>query len=285
MGSASAHAVLPGGITALQCAVELDGRVTWYPDNVRGVAPSNSYVVREGDEALLVDTGVTAHRDELLALLEPVLDGVRALSVAHTRPEYFGMCNTVAVAERWPVTRLHGIPDGFVEWLELRTASERPAHDPLGQTECVYDAPELAVDGAGRRVLESFRTPLRLLPVRWLYDVASRTLFTADSFTHLWSRSRTGPWIASDGDEPVAEELVRAHLLTKFEWLCTADDLAPIVEGVAAFFDTHDVATIAPAYGAILQGREVVERHRAALTNVLEALAQEATARSPRGNR
>ena len=44
------------------------------------------------------------------------------------------------------------------------------------------------------------QAPLRLIATRWLYDRATRTLFSSDMFTHVWRDSETGPWIVTDAD-------------------------------------------------------------------------------------
>jgi hypothetical protein len=42
--------------------------------------------------------------------------------------------------------------------------------------------------------------PIRLIATRWLYDYATKTLFSSDLFTHLWRDTAAGPWIVTDAD-------------------------------------------------------------------------------------
>ena len=40
-----------------------------------------------------------------------------------------------------------------------------------------------------------------LAATRWIYDEATKTLFTSDMWTHTWREQTDGPWIIQDGDD------------------------------------------------------------------------------------
>jgi hypothetical protein len=64
---------------------------------------------------------------------------------------------------------------------------------------------------------------------------------------------------ADDDTTPI--EAVRDHMLgTRYWWLADADT-AGIARELAATFARHEVERIAPGYGCILEGRDVVARH------------------------
>ena len=57
-------------------------------------------------------------------------------------------------------------------------------------------------------------------------------------------------------------------MMLKFDWLEGAET-EPLRAFVDDVFRTYDVQTIAPSHGCILQGAEVVQRHRAMVDAVL----------------
>ena len=54
--------------------------------------------------------------------------------------------------------------------------------------------------GNGGRAIDVMQAPIRLIATRWLYDRATRTLFSSDMFTHVWRDTETGPWIVTETD-------------------------------------------------------------------------------------
>src|SRR5262245_64984469 len=59
--------------------------------------------------------------------------------------------------------------------------------------------------GRKDRAIDVMQAPIRLIATRWLYDRATRTLFSSDMFTHVWRETKKGPWIVSaDEEEPTA---------------------------------------------------------------------------------
>jgi hypothetical protein len=142
---------------------------------------------------------------------------------------------------------------------------------PVSATETI------TVDTGGPRARELVLiAPLvRLLMTSWAYDSVTRTLFTADAFSHALLSASDGPMILSERDDEVTPRVVREHLLTKFEWLAGADR-APIVAALRSVFASYDIETVAPAYGRVIHGRSVVARHQAMLADVLASGAADA---------
>ena len=79
-------------------------------------------------------------------------------------------------------------------------------------------------------------------------------------FTHVWRARADGPWIVTDDDTTSARELRSFLLNTRYWWLEGAPT-GSIRRGIADIFEKFDVETIAPGYGCILRGRQVVARH------------------------
>jgi len=127
------------------------------------------------------------------------------------------------------------------------------------------------------REIDVMQAPIRLIATRWLYDRATRTLFSSDLFTHVWREAATGPWVVQDSEkncadnDPTSTGDIRSFMLnTRYWWLEGAPTDA-IRRGIDKVFDTCDVETIAPGYGCILRGRNVIERHYRMLDEFLKA--------------
>ena len=107
------------------------------------------------------------------------------------------------------------------------------------------------------------QAPIRLIATRWLYDRATRTLFSSDMFTHVWRGRAEGALDRHRGgrrSDLVTCELRSFLLNTRYWWLEGAPTDS-IRRGIGDVFDKYDVETIAPGYGCMLRGRKVVARH------------------------
>ncbi|HMJ03651.1 MAG TPA: MBL fold metallo-hydrolase [Conexibacter sp.] len=270
-------ALADGALWALAHPYELDGRVSTHAADARGFAPMNSYLLVEGDAALLVDTGLSVHEHALIAQLEALLPADATLSLLPTRiGEFAPICNVRALVERFATGTLYGSQGDPALWVDFR-----PEHAPYGSptrqgamadldVALLSGATTLTVDPGGVRVVDCFPAPLRLLPAFWAYDRATRTLFTADAFTHAWRADERGPWVVRDVDDAPDAAAVCAHMTrSRFWWLAGADTRL-IAEQIADVFATHEVETIAPAFGCVLHGRDVARRHHELLQEALE---------------
>jgi hypothetical protein len=268
-----------GALYVLANPYAVDGRVTWHPPEARGFAPMNTYLLREGDSTLIVDTGVSVHAKQLLDELATVLPATPGPAVLHTRiGEYTTICNTVAINERFGISTVHSEQDDSPRWVDFRQRHGRDAGtpEPLADARIrLFVVPDtIPVDPAGTRSLEIFHSTLRLLPTSWAYDARTRTLFTSDVFSHALRGDRLGPWIVSPDDDDTTIASMRRHLLaTRYWWLAGAN-LAPIRASIADTFERYDVETIAPDFGCVLHGRDVVRRHVATLDAVLAEVSE-----------
>ena len=290
-------ALAPGKLYALVNTFPLDGRVTAYAPDARGAASANSYLYVEGDRALLVESGFSAHERSLLAQLDAVLDPSTKLSLLPPRlGEFDGVSNTRPVVDHRTVDVLYGPMLNSTRWVDFRP-EHRPAGSPVGDGRMervefrMLGNPDVVELGPDRRI-EVFHPPLRLLVTHWLYDEATRTLFTSDAFTHMRREGDRGPWIVDSTEDAISAGALRAHLLaTKFWWLLGART-EPVRRGLAAIFEGREIDVLAPSFGCILVGPDVVRQHYELLQTVLEGLAQEPAAgglpgaeraRAPRG--
>jgi hypothetical protein len=265
------------GIHALANPVAIDERLSWYPPAVRGFTSNNCYLLTDGPHALLIDSGATIHRDAVIAQVRALLPGDR-LSIAHTRiGEYPAICNTTAIAEQLPVEAVYAGPPSALDWVEFRPRAGRPAGGPswaIGHPpeSRLTTAPGGVALGDGGRRVHRMVAAVRLLPTDWLYDDGTRTLFTADAFTHGWRPGAAGPWTVDDDTPGTSPDEVRDHLLVRCWWMADAYGLRDVQRALEEVFERYDVQAIAPGYGCVIDGRRQVERHYELMQDAIGAL-------------
>ncbi|MFZ0606649.1 MAG: hypothetical protein WAM75_03095, partial [Xanthobacteraceae bacterium] len=155
-------------------------------------------------------------------------------------------------------------------WFDFGDAGGRDVLKSMKVT-AVTRADTIALGKLGR-LIDVMQAPIRLIATRWLYDAATKTLFSSDLFTHLWRDAETGPWIVTEADnDPTATRDVRSFMFNTRYWWLEGAPTASIRRGIGDVFDKYDIETIAPGYGCILSGRKVVERHYRMLDDFLKA--------------
>jgi flavorubredoxin len=138
--------------------------------------------------------------------------------------------------------------------------------------------------GKHDRAIDVMQAPIRLIATRWLYDRATKTLFSSDLFTHVWRQRADGPWVVTDpwgafaddqrglkADDTTTPNELRSFMLNTRYWWLEGAPTDSIRRGINAVFETYDIETIAPGYGCILRGRKVVARHFQMLDEFLRA--------------
>jgi hypothetical protein len=263
-----------GKLYVLPNAYELDGRVATHPLDARGFAPLNSYLVVEQSHALLIDTGWSVHEQSLLAQLDSLIDRSTPLTLWLLRSgEFAGICNTRPIVETFSVGSIYGAGGDPPAWADFRPEFV-PYGAPVGGgamsgvERCGVAVGEPVRVGDGRALLP-LDAPLRLLSASWIYDAETRTLFTADAFTYAWQPTEHGPWLVTSDNDPTTPEGIWDYLVhSRFWWLAGART-EPLRTAIAAIFDSYDIETIAPAFGCVLHGRDLVDRHRRALDTIL----------------
>ena len=261
--------LLPDKVYALQNAFALDGRVSSYPKRARGWSVSNVYLLKEPTGAFILDTGFAAHRDRTLAQIGSVIGPDTPVSLVPLRyNEYMSVGNAMVIADRFNVTHCYLPQANAALWLDFDLPEARPPGRETSST-VLRGRLDMDIGSAGERTVVGFTAPLRLINTVWVYDPASLTLFTADSFAHVWQRTPGGPWLIDD-DESVADAaLVRSFLLNTRYWWLEGASTDSLRQGLAAVFEDYRIETIAPGYGAILTGRKLVERQFQLLDSVL----------------
>ena len=259
-----------GKVYALHNTFPLDGRISAYPISARGHSVSNCYLLKEDEGALLLDTGYAVHESEILAQMESLIEPDTPLHLLPLRiNEFMSVGNAMAIAKRFNVVEcLAPVPE-INEWLEFEALEPGGSNgNPILPTTILKPLHPVEI---GDRYIEVMNAPIRLISTRWIYDAATRTLFTSDMFSHLWADEVEGPWLL-DEDGVTTTSFVRSFLLNTRYWWLEGVETGPMRKGIADVYERYDIENIAPGYGAILLGREQVERQFSVLDEVLRDL-------------
>ncbi len=257
---------------ALQNPFPLDGRVSAYPASARGFSVANSYLLTQPDAAMLIDTGFGKDEPVIRAQIESLIAPGLPLSMFPLRlNEFMSINNVESFAGHFNVETCYTSNIDAALWFDFGAKAE--GRDILKSMKVTAvtraDTIQLGKDG---RAIEVMQAPIRLIATRWLYDRATRTLFSSDMFTHIWRDSETGPWIVDELDnDATALRDVRSFMLNTRYWWLEGAPTDTIRRGIDAIFDKYDIEIIAPGYGCILRGRNVVEQHYRMLDDFLKA--------------
>ncbi len=265
-------AIDEGKLYALQNPFALDGRVSSYPASARGYSVANSYLITQSDAAMLIDTGFGKDEPAIRAQVESLIAPGLPLSLFPLRlNEFMSINNVEAFAGHFNVETCYTSNVDAALWFDFGAkANGRSILESMKVT-AVTRADTIRL-GQRDRAIDVMQAPIRLIATRWLYDRATRTLFSSDMFTHVWRARENGPWIVTDADDRTSARELRSFLLNTRYWWLEGAPTGSIRRGIAEVFEKCDVETIAPGYGCILHGRAVVARHVAMLDELLASL-------------
>src|SRR5580700_7899506 len=242
---------------ALQNPFALDGRVSSYPASARGFAVANSYLLTQPDAAMLIDTGFGKDEPVIRGQIEALIAPGLPLSMFPLRlNEFMSINNVESFAGHFNVETCYTSNIDAALWFDFGAKAE--GRDILKSMKVTAvtraDTIELGKEG------------------RLLDDRATRTLFSSDMFTHVWRDTAAGPWIVTDADnDSTSLRDVRSFMLNTRYWWLEGAPTDSIRRGIGNVFDTYDIECIAPGYGCILRGRNVVARHYTMLDEFLKA--------------
>jgi hypothetical protein len=257
---------------ALQNPFALDGRVSAYPASARGFSVANSYLLAEPDAAMLIDTGFGKDEPVIRAQIEQLIAPGLPLSMFPLRlNEFMSINNVESFAGHFNVETCYTSNIDAALWFDFGAKAEGRDILKSMKVTAVTRADTIRLGRHGREI-DVMQAPIRLIATRWLYDRATRTLFSSDLFTHVWREAATGPWIVTDADgDRTATRDIRSFMLNTRYWWLEGAPTDSIRRGIGEVFEKFDVETIAPGYGCILRGRAVVARHVAMLDEFLKA--------------
>jgi hypothetical protein len=265
-------ATMAGGkLYALQHMFALDGRVSSYPASARGYSVANSYLLTQPDAAMLIDTGFGKDEPAIRAQIETLIAPGLPLSMFPLRlNEFMSINNVESFAGHFNIDHCYTNNPDAALWFDFGAREDGRALLDAMKVTAVGRADTIDLGKQGRTI-DVTQPPMRLIATRWLYDRATRTLFSSDLFTHTWREGATGPWIITDADDdPTTARDVRSFMLNTRYWWMEGVTTGAMRRGMDEIFNKHDIETIAPGYGCILRGRKTVARHYRMLDEFLK---------------
>src|SRR6266540_3495331 len=260
-------ALADGRLYALQHPYALDGRVSSYPASARGFSVANCYLLTQRDAAMLIDTGFGKDEPIIRAETESLIAPGLPLSLFPLRlNEFMSINNVETFAGHFNVAQCYTSNTDAALWFDFGAkANGRSILESMKVIAVTRsDTIELGKQG---RPIDVMQAPIRLIATRWLYDRATRTLFTSDLFTHVWRAHADGPWIVTEENDTTTERELRSFMLNTRYWWLEGAPTDSIRRGIREVFDKYDVETIAPGYGC-----KVVTRHVRMLDEILKGL-------------
>src|ERR1700689_5293930 len=257
---------------ALQNPFALDGRVSSYPASARGFSVVNSYLLTQPDAAMLIDTGFGKDEPVIRGQIEQLIAPGLPFSMFPLRlNEFMSINNVESFAGHFNIETCYTSNPDAALWFDFGAKAEGRDILKSMKVTAVTRADTISL-GKGGRFIDVMQAPIRLIATRWLYDRATRTLFSSDMFTHVWRDTATGPWIVTETDnDSTSPRDVRSFMLNTRYWWLEGAPTDTIRRGIGNVFDKYDIETIAPGYGCILRGRKVVARHYRMLDEFLKA--------------
>ena len=264
-------ALAEGKLYALQNPFALDGRVSSYPESARGYSVANSYLLTQSDAAMLIDTGFGKDEAVIRAQIESLIAHGLPLSLFPLRlNEFMSINNVETFAGHFNVEQCYTSNIDAALWFDFGAKVDGRSILESMPVVAVTRADTIQIGKKGRPI-DVMQAPIRLIATRWLYDRVTRTLFSSDLFTHVWRDRAQGPWTITEADDTTTARDLRSFMLNTRYWWLEGAPTDSIRRGIDEVFGKYDIETIAPGYGCILRGRNVVARHYRMLDDFLKA--------------
>jgi hypothetical protein len=271
--------VIPGTLWAVGGSIPGRPHPSWMPADTDDWIPLQCYVLRNGDEAVIIDTGTAVHAREIREGLAALLDGVARADVVMTRREPDNGMNLYWIAREFPVRTVRCGGD-------LNPLDFFESFDDANAEALVKSASAASFDfvragdivTGGPFILEAIRPPLRVLHTTWFYERSTGTMFCSDSWSHI---ARPGP-LSPAITRPAPADLDVGYLVdfldAKFDFLWSIDT-EPIAAELREVMAEHPTERLCPSYGCIVNGKRHVAEMLQATERALGRLAA-ASARS-----
>lgn len=251
----------PGRLYRLGIEVEIDDRISWVPEGTGGYEPLSAYLILDGAEALLIDTGPAVMVHALVDQVRELLQG-RELSVYVSRNEPDVLGGLGAVIEEFkPRCVYYCGGGGLLDWIGDARMEPSVVLAFRDSVPVAFTAPGDRIQVGSGPAVELLPTHLIMLGSAWAYDPSSRALFTSDSFCHLHMDRTTDSVVSDEMDQRSGmAESVAAHLYRRFDWASGLADRF-YAEEIERRFEATPIDIVAPARGRVLLSAPAITRH------------------------
>jgi flavorubredoxin len=263
--------LVPDTLFALGATVPNDGRISWVRADGGSHVPLNCYLLKQGGHGWLIDTSLPVIEDAIVEQARSFADLTEVDLILTRCVEFDSVGNAEPLLHVLPINVAYA---DFkpTEWMYFRAPWAPPARDVEPRL-LPQNAPLTPPHG---REIFVLHTRFRLLATAWLYDAGTRTLFSSDAFSHVLATDPAQRTVTAEIDTTTVE-VVYEHLMTKFDWLAGAET-GPLRDYLAGVRERWPIEIIAPGYGCMIVGADLVSRHFDLIDAALEELEHDVIA-------
>ena len=261
----------------------IDERLSWYPPASYGkYVPYNCYLLRSGNECLLVESGVASHRSIIRNQLRELLrsdDVLKRIAVTRNEPEC--VSNIPSLIKEFGIEAVHSLRlMSSLQFFRAGAGEQLANSFNVSSTKlqmlefgiaCISSEQGEPISLNGEVRLEPFDTPLRVLPTLWFYDQRTGTLFCSDLFSGSISDTLNVRINAEIGSDERMTAVMLQELKQKFDWLWHSK-LGGMIEILKTYFGERTIERLAPTRGNVIVGSDAVKARVKALIRALETL-------------
>lgn len=229
----------------------------WYDLGADVQVCDNAYLI-EGDETLLFDTLSPAGSDQIVSELDTLLDGRELDYLLPSHPENPHAGSTFAILNAYPEAEL------------LAPSYDTAKHELYYFDQATHVSPGDTID-LGGRTLEVVAP--RFLDHRihvWLFDHATRTLFTVDWLGDVHMNKNHLSFVDEvEDDDPVARQAeFHSRALFWFQYI-QREKARSVIEEI---IENHDPDVLAPAHGLVVREMttEYMRMNNAVIDRIIE---------------
>jgi hypothetical protein len=213
------------GLHSITGMIPLAGRrMSWIADDSSGFLPLHVYVLRDQETALIVDSGVGAHRDLLTEGFDRLLGGYSDRRFLVTRREPDSFVNFSWVVSNFGVNRIYYAgelnPLNLFERFDVASGEMQLRHLYKGAIENVLPGHAFSI---GRLRIKMLKASIRLIAAIWAYEETTGTLFTSDSWAFVTVPDATASPVVVPSDDEISVDRILGYLDKKFDWLRGVD--------------------------------------------------------------
>jgi hypothetical protein len=262
-------------IFAIGGAVPADMPLSLFPRGMKGWLPLQCYALRDGNNFLLLDTGVTLFKKEIGAAIARISEGSTRRTLLLTRREHDAAVNLPWIVSDFAFHLV--MAGGDLNPLDFfATMDDASAFAQLRATSGIdvkfVKAGSIVEVGLLR--MEALPVVLRVLTTQWYHEHTSKTLFTSDSFGFVTTASKSGPTKISPDKHAISAAEIKKYLGAKFDWICGIDT-KPLIKDLVDVVGGRDIERVCACSGAIIEGKEAVAYLFEQTVVALEELARE----------
>lgn len=198
------------------------------------------YLLREGEDVVLVDSGSFYHREDILNKIADATDGDGPDAIILSHSDYPHAANVSPLG-------------GDTGEVELVASSGSPGQQGLPDARKCEIGGQLDVKG---RTFSFIDPPLAdRSHTTWIYDHADGVLFTADGFGNYHDSGQCG-FLSGEFTDMIPSEEIYEYHRDNLVWLRYVDP-EKVERTLDDIFDKFDINAIAPIHGNPIEGDDI----------------------------